>query len=72
VSVVPVSIAGWGLREGAMVTGFAYVGISATDAVFLSVALGAGMTLVGLLGGLVWMSTGAKMMPSNDAKAKPT
>ena len=43
-----------------MVAGFAYVGISATDAVFLSVTLGATMTLVGLLGGLVWMLTSAK------------
>lgn len=60
ISIIPISIAGWGLREGAMVAGFAYVGISTTDAVFLSVILGASMTVVGLVGGLVWMLTGAK------------
>jgi glycosyltransferase 2 family protein len=60
VSVVPISIAGWGLREGAMVAGFSYLGISAADAVFLSVTLGLGMTAVGLIGGLVWMLSKAK------------
>lgn len=70
ISVVPISIAGWGLREGAMVAGFAYVGISATDAVFLSVTLGASMTIVGLIGGLVWMMTNAKTAPADDAAAR--
>lgn len=70
ISVVPISIAGWGLREGAMVAGFAYVGISATDAVFLSVTLGASMTIVGLIGGLVWMMTNAKAAPVDDAAAR--
>lgn len=59
VSVVPVSIAGWGVREGAMVAGFSYIGMSAADAVFLSVTLGVGMTIVGLTGGLVWMLSNA-------------
>lgn len=38
-----------------MVAGFGYVGISATDAIFLSVTLGLGMTLMGLIGGFLWM-----------------
>ena len=61
VSVVPISIAGWGLREGAMVAGFSYIGIPAADAVFLSVMLGLGMTAVGLMGGLVWMLSKANI-----------
>ncbi len=65
VSVVPISIAGWGLREGAMVAGFAYVGTSATDAVFLSVTLGASVTVVGLVGGLVWMLTNTRNLPGD-------
>lgn len=69
VSMIPISIAGWGLREGAMVTGFAYVGISTTDAVFLSVILGASMTVVGLAGGLVWMLTGAKRAHGDPSKS---
>lgn len=71
VSVIPISIAGWGLREGAMVAGFSYVGISATDAVLLSVVLGAAITLVGLFGGLVWMMTGSRRLPSNDGATEP-
>ena len=54
-SVIPISIAGWGLREGIMVAGFSYIGMPATDAVFLSITLGIGMTAVGLTGGPVWM-----------------
>ena len=71
VSVVPISIAGWGLREGAMVAGFSYVGISATDAVFLSVVLGAAITLIGLLGGLLWMIAGSRRLPADDGAAEP-
>ena len=57
ISFIPISIAGWGLREGAMVAGFAYVGVSATDAVFLSVTLGLCTTTVGLIGGILWLLT---------------
>ena len=59
ISLVPISIAGWGLREGAMITGFAFAGMPATDALFLSVTLGISMTLAGLLGGIVWLVTRA-------------
>ncbi len=57
ISVIPVSIAGWGLREGAMIVGFGYVGMAATDALLLSFTFGVGLTLVGLLGGAVWLAT---------------
>ena len=70
ISFVPVSIAGWGLREGAMITGFAYVGMPAADALFLSVTLGISMTLVGLLGGIVWLVTRAGTPPAEIKKAE--
>ena len=57
ISVVPISIAGWGVREGAMVAAFALVGIAAADALVISVAFGLLNIIVGLPGGLVFLAT---------------
>ena len=57
ISVVPISIAGWGVREGAMVAAFALVGITAADALVVSVAFGLLNVLIGLPGGLVFLLT---------------
>jgi glycosyltransferase 2 family protein len=57
ISVVPISIAGWGVREGAMVAAFALVGIAAADALAISVAFGLLNILIGLPGGLVFLAT---------------
>lgn len=54
ITAVPISIAGWGLREGAMVFVFGMVGMSADSAFSLSVAFGLTMMITGLPGGLVW------------------
>ena len=53
--VVPVSIAGWGVREGAMVMGFAMVGTEAADALALSVAFGLANVVASLPGGMIWL-----------------
>ncbi len=55
VAYLPVSIAGWGVREGAVVVAFGLIGIPAADAVVVSVTLGLGYLLVALCGGLVWV-----------------
>ena len=55
VSVVPISVAGWGVREGAYVAGFGLVGLGASDALALSVLYGLLMLAVNLPGGLVWL-----------------
>lgn len=54
-SAVPISIGGWGVREGAMVAALGLVGIAAEKALAISVLLGLGGLVVGLLGGLVWL-----------------
>lgn len=60
VAVVPISIAGWGLREGAMIAGFALFGLGSADALVVSVAYGLINIAVGLPGGLVFLlSAGA-------------
>lgn len=58
VSMVPISIAGWGVREGAMVTAFGFVGVAADQAFVLSVLFGLVIMVVGLPGGLVWLLSG--------------
>jgi hypothetical protein len=60
VSVIPISIAGWGLREGAFVAGFGLVGLGANQALALSVLYGLLNTAVNLPGGLVWLASADK------------
>jgi uncharacterized membrane protein YbhN (UPF0104 family) len=68
VTVLPISVAGWGVREGAFVAGFGLVGVPAADALALSVLFGLLNTLVCLPGGLVWLALGGKRQP----RAEPT
>lgn len=57
-ATIPISVAGWGVREGAMVVALGYVGVSATDAVTISVIFGLLMITAGLPGGLIWLLSG--------------
>ncbi len=51
---IPVSVAGWGVREGAMVIGLGYASVSPEPAMALSVLYGIMLLVVALPGGLVW------------------
>jgi len=53
--VVPISIAGWGVREGVMVVGFGYLGVAPEAALALSILYGLLMLVVALPGGIVWI-----------------
>lgn len=52
--VVPISIAGWGVREGVMVVGFGYLGVASEAALALSILYGLLILVVALPGGIVW------------------
>lgn len=52
--MIPISIAGWGVREGAMVVGLGLVGVSSSTALSVSLLFGGVLVVVGLLGGLIW------------------
>ncbi|CCQ72831.1 lysylphosphatidylglycerol synthase transmembrane domain-containing protein [Magnetospira sp. QH-2] len=54
VLTLPISIAGWGVREGAMVTAFGLVGVSNEGALALSLVFGGVGLVAALPGGLVW------------------
>jgi uncharacterized membrane protein YbhN (UPF0104 family) len=57
IMVVPISIAGWGVRESALVLAFSYAGLPEADGLIVSVLLGAASFAVGIIGGIVWLIT---------------
>jgi uncharacterized protein (TIRG00374 family) len=57
ISLLPFSVAGWGLRESAMATGFSLIHAPAAAAVAASVMFGVLTLLMSLPGGLLWWSS---------------
>lgn len=55
ISAVPISIAGWGMREGAIVFALGTTGVAVGDAITLSLFFGLAQALAGLIGGIVWV-----------------
>lgn len=55
--VLPISLAGWGVREGAMIAAFGFVDVPASEALLLSIAFGLAVLLTNLPGGAVWFLT---------------
>ena len=58
-TVIPVSLAGWGVREGAMVVLLGAAGVEAEAAFLLSLLFGACLLVAALPGGGVWLFTRA-------------
>lgn len=67
ISMLPFSVAGWGLRESAMSTGFSLVHAPTAAAVAASVMFGVLTLLTSLPGGLLWLSS----RPSRIAAPPP-
>lgn len=62
VATLPISLGGWGVREGAFAAGFVLIGAATSgDAgpVALGIVMGLEMLAVGLIGGAVWFFGGA-------------
>ncbi len=55
ISSLPISLAGWGVREQSMVLALGAMGVAATDALAISVLLGLSWIVIGLPGALVWL-----------------
>ena len=56
VTLIPISFAGWGLREGAMVALFAFAGVNADTALALSLAFGVALLTASLPGCAWWLT----------------
>ena len=56
-TAVPISISGWGVREGAMVACLALVGIPSEKALSISLLMGAISVIIGVAGGVIWLAS---------------
>jgi uncharacterized membrane protein YbhN (UPF0104 family) len=54
-SMLPISVSGWGVREGAMIVALGFAGVSPANSLTLSVSFGLGLVLISLPGGLLWL-----------------
>jgi uncharacterized membrane protein YbhN (UPF0104 family) len=71
ISVLPISIAGWGVREGVMVLAFGYAGLHQSDGLIVSFLIGLGTFIIGVVGAIWWVSTGHRLstFPKDAASA---
>lgn len=70
-TTIPISIAGWGVREGAMVTAFALVGVPSDAALVMSLTLGLLAIIMMIPGGVFWLlrrNSGERVSASEAAE----
>jgi uncharacterized membrane protein YbhN (UPF0104 family) len=60
ITMLPISIAGWGVREATMGLAFGYAGLMTNEGVNISLLFGAVSFIVGAFGGLVWIFSAEK------------
>jgi len=60
ITMLPISIAGWGVREATMGLAFGYAGLMPNEGVNVSLLFGAVFFIVGAFGGLVWVFSAEK------------
>jgi glycosyltransferase 2 family protein len=63
-SSLPISIGGWGVREASLSYGLILFGLKADDAALLALALGIGLLLASLPGGVVMLMLGGQARPA--------
>lgn len=72
VATIPVSIAGWGVRESAMILAFSYAGLAEGDGLIVSILFGAATLAVSAIGGIVWVASGYRwgLVKAIDAETR--
>jgi hypothetical protein len=68
IATVPVSIAGWGIRESSLMVAFAYAGLAQSDGLAISILFGAASFIVGVVGGVVWIVYGLRLRPFDESR----
>lgn len=61
ITTLPISIAGWGVRETAMVTAFGFIGVPEHSSLAMSILFGLIIVVTGLPGGLIWLLSGDRV-----------
>lgn len=67
ITMLPISIAGWGVREATMMVAFGYAGLPQADGLVVSILFGAVSFAVGAIGGLVWVLSAEKAAKGSAA-----
>ncbi len=60
ITMLPISIAGWGVREATLGLAFGYAGLMSNEGINISLLFGAVTFIVGAFGGLVWIFSAEK------------
>ncbi len=71
VTLIPISFAGWGIREGAMVALFAFAGVTADTALALSLAFGVALLAASLPGCAWWLTWRGAALVETAARPAP-
>lgn len=65
-SALPISISGWGVREGSLIIGLGLFGVDPAAALAASILFGLCSSAVGLAGGIVWLSARKAAKPAGQ------
>ena len=71
VTMMPISIAGWGVREASMGLAFGYAGLATSEGVNVSLLFGMVSFFVGAIGGLLWVFSAEKAAKGSAAVEIP-
>jgi hypothetical protein len=74
IAMLPISIAGWGIREAATIVAFGSIGVSANQAFGASFTFGLSIVGVSLIGGGLWLIDRGKQPPvmvASEASSTP-
>ena len=64
VIMIPVTLAGWGIRESALIVALAQAGVPAPDALAVSIGFGLASLAASLPGGVLWLWS--RSIPSRE------
>src|SRR5262249_4831636 len=70
IATLPVSIAGWGVRESSFMFAFAYAGLAQNDGLSISILFGAASFIIGMVSGIVWIAYGLQLRPAQERMPK--
>src|SRR6201996_8807108 len=71
VTMLPISIAGWGVREATMGLAFGYAGLVTNEGINISLLYGAVSFVAGAIGGLVWIFSAEKAAKDTEQIEAP-